>query len=163
MLAFKNYVINEYKIENVASVSFKFTHSLTASIDKKTNQLMNKHSINVAVKFYDKDLKLLHSDTLKFVNNVLNKKKADSLVNISPKELENRFNEARREIVAEIQKEYLERRRDIDEKINSLMTYENITINDHDIIKSAYKGELTQFSEHSIQTNQETQKQKFDM
>ena len=135
MLAFKHYVINEYKIEDIASVSFKFSHSLTTSIDKKTNEVMNKHAINVAVKFFDKDLHLLHSDTLKFVNNVLNKKKADSLVNISPKELENRFNEARREIVAEIQKEYLEKRNDIDEKINSLTLiernfspYENSTL-----------------------------------
>ena len=156
MLAFKNYVINEYKIENIASVSFKFSHSLTTSVDKKTNEVMNKHAINVAVKLFDKDLHLLHSDTLKFVNNVLNKKKADSLVNISPKELENRFNEARREIVAEIQKEYLEKRKDIDEKINSLMTYENITVKDHDIIKSAYKGEL-------IQSANGESKQKFDM
>jgi hypothetical protein len=156
MLAFKNYVINEYKIENIASVSFKFSHSLTTSIDKKTNEVMNKHAINVAVKFFDKDLHLLHGDTLKFVNNVLNKKKADSLVNISPKELENRFNEARREIVAEIQKDYLEKRKDIDEKINSLMTYENITVKDHDIIKSAYKGEL-------IQKADGESKQKFDM
>ena len=122
----------------------------------KTNEVMNKHAINVAVKFFDKDLHLLHGDTLKFVNNVLNKKKADSLVNISPKELENRFNEARREIVAEIQKEYLEKRNDIDEKINSLMTYENITVKDHDIIKSAYKGEL-------IQSANGESKQKFDM
>ena len=156
MLAFKNYVINEYKIENIASVSFKFTHSLTTSIDKKTNEVMNKHTINVAIKLFDKDLNLLHSDSLKFVNNVLNKKKADSLVNISPKELENRFNEARREIVAEIQKEYLEKRKDIDEKINSLMTYENITVKDHDIIQSAYKGELVQKADGES-------KQKFDM
>ena len=67
MLAFKNYVINEYKIENIASVSFKFSHSLTTSVDKKTNEVMNKHAINVAVKLFDKDLHLLHSDSLKFV------------------------------------------------------------------------------------------------
>ena len=59
MLAFKNYAINEYKIENIASVSFKFTHSLTTSLDKKTNEVMNKHAINVAIKLFDKDLNLL--------------------------------------------------------------------------------------------------------
>ena len=63
MLAFKNYAINEYKIENIASVSFKFTHSLTTSLDKKTNELMNKHAINVAIKLFDKDLNLLHKHT----------------------------------------------------------------------------------------------------
>ena len=118
MIAFKDYVINEYKVENCASTSFKFSHSLKPSIDKKTNKAMNTHTVNVEVKLFDKDLNLLHKDSLRFTNNVLNKKKAESLVNISPIELENRFNAARREIVCEIQKEYLEKRNDIENKIN---------------------------------------------
>ena len=73
MLAFKDYVVNEYKVENHASTSFKYSHSLKTSIDKKTNKIMNNHTINVDIKLYDKDLNLLKSDSLKFVNNVLNK------------------------------------------------------------------------------------------
>ena len=156
MIAFKDYVINEYKTENCASTSFKFSHSLKPSIDKKTNKAMNTHTVNVEVKLFDKDLNLLHKDSLRFVNNVLNKKKAESLVNISPIELENRFNAARREIVCEIQKEYLEKRNDIENKINSLMMYENVGVKDNDIISSAYKGELVQMKDAN-------NKQVFDM
>ena len=156
MIAFKDYVINEYKVENCASTSFKFSHSLKPSIDKKTNKAMNTHTVNVEVKLFDKDLNLLHKDSLRFVNNVLNKKKAESLVNISPIELENRFNAARREIVCEIQKEYLEKRNDIENKINSLMMYENVGVKDNDIISSAYKGELVQMKDAN-------NKQVFDM
>ena len=156
MIAFKDYVINEYKVENCASTSFKFTHSLKPSIDKKTNKAMNTHTVNVEVKLFDKDLNLLHKDSLRFVNNVLNKKKAESLVNISPIELENRFNAARREIVCEIQKEYLEKRNDIENKISSLMMYENVGVKDNDIISSAYKGELVQMKDAN-------NKQVFDM
>ena len=156
MLAFKDYVVNEYKVENHASTSFKFSHSLKSSIDKKTNKIMNNHTINVDIKLFDKDLNLLKSDSLKFVNNVLNKKKAESLVNISPDELENRFNAARREIVSEIQTEYLKKKRDIENKIDSLMLYENVGVKDHDIISSEYKGEL-------IQMKNANNKQIFDM
>ena len=156
MIAFKDYVINEYKVENCASTSFKFSHSLKPSIDKKTNKAMNTHTVNVEVKLFDKDLNLLHRDSLRFVNNVLNKKKAESLVNISPIELENRFNAARREIVCEIQKEYLEKRNDIENKISSLMMYENVGVKDNDIISSAYKGELVQMKDAN-------NKQVFDM
>ena len=156
MIAFKDYVINEYKVENCASTSFKFSHSLKPSIDKKTNKAMNTHTVNVEVKLFDKDLNLLHKDSLRFTNNVLAKKKAESLVNISPIELENRFNAARREIVCEIQKEYLEKRNDIENKINSLMMYENVGVKDNDIISSAYKGELVQMKDAN-------NKQVFDM
>ena len=156
MIAFKDYVINEYKVENCASTSFKFSHSLKPSIDKKTNKAMNTHTVNVEVKLFDKDLNLLHKDSLRFTNNVLAKKKAESLVNISPIELENRFNAARREIVCEIQKEYLEKRNDIENKINSLMMYENVGVKDNDIISSAYKGELVQMKDAN-------NKQIFDM
>lgn len=156
MIAFKDYVINEYKVENCASTSFKFSHSLKPSIDKKTNKAMNTHTVNVEVKLFDKDLNLLHKDSLRFTNNVLNKKKAESLVNISPIELENRFNAARREIVCEIQKEYLEKRNDIENKISSLMMYENVGVKDNDIISSAYKGELVQMKDAN-------NKQVFDM
>ena len=156
MLAFKDYVVNEYKVENHVSTSFRFSHSLKSSIDKKTNKIMNNHTINVDIKLFDKDLNLLKSDSLKFVNNVLNKKKAESLVNISPDELENRFNAARREIVSEIQTEYLKKKRDIENKIDSLMLYENVGVKDHDIISSEYKGEL-------IQMKNANNKQIFDM
>ena len=60
MIAFKDYVINEYKAENCASTSFKFSHSLKPSIDKKTNKaknsskvLMHKASLYMRMHFRD--------------------------------------------------------------------------------------------------------------
>ena len=164
MQSFKDYVVSEFKIEGTTSISFKFTHSLSAKIDKKTNKMLNNHTINIVVQFFDKDLNSLYRTSFRFVNNVLNKKQAKSLVNISPKELENRFNVARREIVSEIQNDYIQRRNEIDDKINSLLLYENVEQShegttfrgseSHSIIPSEFKGEVIQFTET---------KPKFDM
>ena len=51
---------------------------------------------------------------------MLNKKDAEKLVHISPKELENRFNLARREVVGENMTEYL-KRNFINFKINEVL------------------------------------------
>ena len=47
-------------------------------------------------------------------------------------------------------------RRDIENKIDSLMLYENVGVKDHDVISSAYKGELVQMKDAN-------NKQIFDM
>ena len=156
MESFKEYVISEYRVENYTSVSFKFTHTATLTVDKKTEAHMYKHTINVAIKFYDKDMALLDTHTLKFVNNELNKKQAGSLVNIAPKELENRFNAARRDIVREIQNEYLAKRRDIEDKIDTLRWYENVNVADRSVIPSEFKGV-------KVQAKDSVDKKVFDM
>lgn len=143
MQHFKDYLVSEYKVEGATSILLKFTHSLSVKIDKKTMKPLNTHTINCTVQFYDKDLNLLHKASIKFINNVLNKNDAKKLINISPKELENRFNSARREIVAEIQKDYIEKRNDIDEKIYALSMYECVDVN---IIPDEFKGELIQIA-----------------
>ena len=155
MESFKEYVINEFRVDGFTSVSFSFTHRLTVKIDKPTKKVLNVHTINTTVQFFDKDMNLLRRSTLKFINNVLNKKDAEKLVHISPKELENRFNLARREIVGEILIEYLKRSNEINEKINMLNMYENVNVSHDEIVPSEYKGELIQIKTEG--------KQKFDM
>ena len=154
MQHFKDYVVSEYKVEGTTSILFKFAHSLSVKLDKKTKKPLNNHTINCTVQFYDKDLNLLHKASIKFINNVLNKNDAKKLINISPKELENRFNAARREIVSEIQKDYIEKRNDIDQKIYALSLYESVNV---DVIPDEFKGELIQMN-----TNTNT-KPSFDM
>ena len=156
MNAFKDYVISEFKVDGTTSISFKFSHTLTTKFDKATKKLLNNHTINVVAQFYDKDLNLLRKETLKFINNVLTKKDAERLVNIAPKELENRFNFARRDIVGEIKDDYLSKMRDINDKIEALNMYENVRINE--TIPSEFKGELVQFKDSN-----QTTKPKFDM
>lgn len=153
MQSFKDYIIQEFNVDGTTSILFRFTHSLTVKIDRKTKKPLNNHTITTQVQFYDRDLSLLRRETLKFVNNVLSKKDSERLVNIAPKELENRFNFARKEIVQEIQREYIDKINEINEKICALNLYENVNTNE--VICSEFKGELVQINDGA--------KQKFDM
>ena len=158
MESFKDYIVSEFNVDGTTSILFKFSHSLSVKIDKKTKNPLNNHTINVVVQFYDRNLTLLRRETLKFVNNVLNKKDAERLVKIAPKELENRFNFARRAIVSIIQDEYIEKINDINDKLNALRLYENVEVNSNNVIPSEFKGELVQINNES-----NSDKQKFDM
>lgn len=152
MQSFKDYIISEFNVSGTTSILFKFSHSLTEKKDKKTKHTLNYHTITVQVHFYDKDLNLLLKESLKFVNNLLAKKDEQRLVNIAPKELENRFNFARREIVGEIVHDLHEKVNDISDKLTALELYDSGTNNN--IIPSEFKGEVIQIAE---------EKQKFDM
>ncbi len=150
---FKAYLLNEFNIDGVASVLIKPTHSLNAKIDKKSKKMLNNHTISVSINLYDKDLHLLKKDNIKFVNNELTKKDADRLVNISPKELTNRFNFAKKDITKMIYDDLMKKMNAINDKINELNLYEDIK-DKNDVISSEFKGELIQLSK---------EKQKFDM
>ena len=143
MQSFKEYVVDEFKVDGTTSISFKFTHTLAVKLDKKSKRPLNNHVVNVVVQFYDRDLNLLRKETLKFINNVLNKKDSERLVNIAPKELENRFNVARRDIVNDIKQDYLQKLNNINDKIGALDMYEP---NVSSIIPTEFKGELIQMA-----------------
>ena len=117
MDSFKEYIISEFRVDGTTSISFKFTHTLTTRVDRRSKKMLNNHTINIVVQFFDCELNLLRKESLKFVNNVLTKKDAERLVNIAPKELENRFNVARREIAAVIMHDYIEKMDTINEKM----------------------------------------------
>ena len=150
---FKDYLLNEFKIDGVTSVLIKPTHSLNVKIDKQSKKMLNNHTISVSINLYDKDLHLLKKDNIKFVNNELTKKDADRLVNISPKELTNRFNFAKKDITKMIYNDLVEKMNAINDKINALNLYEDLK-DKNDAIPSEFKGELIQLSK---------EKQKFDM
>ena len=150
---FKDYLLNEFKIDGVTSVLIKPTHSLNVKIDKQSKKMLNNHTISVSINLYDKDLHLLKKDIIKFVNNELIKKDADRLVNISPKELTNRFNFAKKDITKMIYDDLVEKMNAINDKINALNLYEDLK-DKNDAIPSEFKGELIQLSK---------EKQKFDM
>ena len=142
---FKNYFIDEFQISNLASSEFKFSHSLKTVIDRKSKKVMNNHIITVSANFYDRNHNELRKGSIKFVNNEIPKKDASKLVNISPDELTNRFNSAKREIVSLIYEELVDKLNAINDKINDLSRYENI--NDNEMIKSEFKGELIQIAD----------------
>lgn len=135
---FKNYFIDEFQISNLASSEFKFSHSLKINVERKTKGQIRSHVITVNVNFYDKEHNELKKGSIKFVNNEIPKKDASKLVNISPDELTNRFNAAKREIVSLIYEELVDKLNAINDKINDLSSYEKV--NDNDVIKSEFKG-----------------------
>ena len=135
---FKNYFIDEFQISNLASSEFKFSHSLKTVIDRKSKKVMNNHIITVSANFYDRNHNELKKGLIKFVNNEILKKDASKLVNISPDELTNRFNSAKREIVNIIYNELVDKMNSFNDKINDLSSYENV--NDNEVIKSEFKG-----------------------
>ena len=97
MEAFKAYLIDEYKekVKGFVATEFKFTHSSNVKVDKKSEVTLTLDIIKVALTFYDKDINKLLTSTLSFENNALTKTMAKKLVNISSKELENRFSAAK--------------------------------------------------------------------
>ena len=111
---FEQYVISEFKVDNQAAVEIKYTHNI--SIKKA----VINHMITMNLKFYDKNVKLLKTCTLKFLNNVIAPSYAKKLININPGELNNKFMAAKNDIINIIKAEYEEKRNELDEKINEL-------------------------------------------
>ena len=90
---FEQYVISEFKVDNQAAVEIKYTHNVSAK-----NTTIN-YTITMTLKFYDKNVKLLKTCTLKFLNNVIAPSYAKKLININPGELNNKFMSAKEDII----------------------------------------------------------------
>lgn len=159
MQAFKEYLRSEYQVNDATSIMFAFTHSSTVKTDRKSGSAILVHTIGVTIKFYDKDMNMLHKASIKFVNNKLPKKTRESLVNIAPDELENRFVAAKRDIANEIYEDYNTKRQMLDIKIEALMHYENINATPNvNVIPNQFEAEMIQLAP----TN-DSSKQHFDM
>ena len=111
---FEQYVISEFKVDNQAAVEIKYTHNVSAK-----NTTIN-YTITMTLKFYDKNVKLLKTCALKFVNNVLAPSYAKKLININPGELNNKFMSAKEDIIKVIHAEYEEKMHELVEKMNQL-------------------------------------------
>ena len=143
MQEFKEYLIKEYKdkVQGYAAVQFKFSHNVNAKFEKKTDKTLRIDNINVKIKFVDKDLNKLFTTTVNFENDIIPKNKEKSLINISPKELDNKFAAAKTEIRKVIHEEYLEIVKDISTKVGNLQRYSG---NPNDVIPTEFKGESVQ-------------------
>ena len=134
MQEFKEYMIKEYKdkVQGYAAVQFKFSHGTSIKKDLRID------NINVKIKFVDKDLNKLFTTTVNFENDIIPKNKEKSFINISPKELDNKFAAAKREIIKVIHDDYIEKVKDISTKVGNLQHYSG---NPNDIIPTDFKGE----------------------
>ena len=137
---FKEYLIQEYreKAKGFAAVETKFSHSFTIKTEAKSGVVRKNDSIKVAMKFVDKELNVLYTASVVFENNLIPRRLHKSFVNISPKELENKFNAAKDDICREILKDYTEKKKELEDKIKSLKSYNNVSVG---VIPAQFKGE----------------------
>ena len=137
---FEQYVISEFKVYNQAAVEIKYTHNM----------------ITMNLKFYDKNVKLLKTCTLKFLNNVIAPSYAKKLININPGELNNKFMSAKEDIIKVIHAEYEEKMNEIVEKMNQLKQYGVKQFG----IEDKFRGELVKPVENQ---NEVKNKKSYDM
>ena len=145
---FEQYVISEFKVDNQAAVEIKYTHNI--SIKKA----VINHMITMNLKFYDKNVKLLKTCALKFVNNVLAPSYAKKLININPGELNNKFMSAKEDIIKVIHAEYEEKMHELVEKMNQLNQFSKSQFS----IEDKFRGELIKPIEQEVKN-----KKKYDM
>ena len=145
MQQFIDYLTTEYsdKATGYAAIDTKFTHSSTIKIDKASNVPLKNDIIKVSITFYDKSMNKLYSSAISFENNILPKTQAKKLVNIAPKELENKFMCAKNEICNVILRELIDKRNDLNEKIDDITKYKGV----HGVIPTEFKGESITISE----------------
>ena len=141
MLALKEYLIEEFKdrAKGYVACEFKYSHSTKIKSDKASGVSLKINVVKIGLKFVDKDMNTLLNNTITFENNVIPKNKEKSFINISPKELNNKFAFAKSEIIKTITGEYNEKLEELNAKINEIKTY---TGNDSDIIKPCIKAKL---------------------
>ena len=157
MEALKAYLVDEFKnrAKGYVAVEFKFSHNVNVRIDKKSKIPLKIDVIKVSLRFVDKAMNTLLSSNIVFENNAIPKNKEKQFINISPKELNNKFCFAKHEIIRTIMNEYISKRDELIAKIDSLKSYSG---NDNDIIDSKFKGQIV-----DIVDSDKPMKAKFDM
>ena len=162
MQALKDYLIDEFrdKARGYVAVEFKFTHSTKIKPDKSSSVNLKIDAVKICLKFVDRDMNTLHNCSVVFENNVIPKSKEKSFVNISAKELDNRFAFAKAEIVKLIMQEYVEKRDEINTKINELSLFAG---NASDVITPKMKGEVVKIAGDNIVKNTPKKRARFDM
>ena len=157
MEALKSYLVDEFKnrAKGYVAVEFKFSHNVNVRIDKKSKIPLKIDVIKVSLRFVDKTMNTLLSSNIVFENNAIPKSKEKQFINISPKELNNKFCFAKHEIIRTIMNEYISKRDELIAKIDSLKSYSG---NDNDIIDSKFKGQIV-----DIVDSDKPMKAKFDM
>ena len=157
MEALKSYLVDEFKnrAKGYVAVEFKFSHNVNVRIDKKSKTPLKIDVIKVSLRFVDNAMNTLLSSNIVFENNAIPKSKEKQFINISPKELNNKFCFAKHEIIRTIMNEYISKRDELIAKIDSLKSYAG---NDNDIIDSKFKGQIV-----NIVDSDKPMKAKFDM
>ena len=162
MQALKDYLIDEFrdKARGYVAVEFKFTHSTKIKPDKSSSVNLKIDAVKICLKFVDRDMNTLHNCSVVFENNVIPKSKEKSFINISAKELDNRFAFAKAEIIKTIMDDYVEKRDEINTKIDELKTYLG---NASDVITPKMKGKVVKIADDDTAKNAPKKVSKFEM
>ena len=142
MNQFKEYLLSEYQVKNAKAIKFSFSHSQTI---KKTTI---NDVITVRIKFFDENANTIQSNSITFENNIIPNAKEKSLINISSKELNNRFGAAKQEICSIIKQEYMAKIEELNEKLNKLQQY--CPSNSNTIIPQKFEGESITLTNETI-------------
>ena len=146
MQALKQYLIEEFRdrAKGYVACEFKFSHYMKIKPDRASGISLKVDVVKICLRFVDRDMNTLYNGSVVFENNVILKSKEKSFVNISPKELNNKFAFAKAEIIKNIMDEYKDKLTELNKKINELIMYSG---NASDVIKPSMKGEVVKISE----------------
>ena len=151
MNAFVDYLVSNWEVNGCVGIEKRFGHIKKIKTEKKTGDEMVEHIVTVGLKWYDKDNRLLMSDGVKFVNNILNENdKKKKLIKISGDELENRFMVAKNDILDVIREEYQEKINDINGKMKDLNGYFD---KDGVAMSREFRGEHVEMNKKNVKKN----------
>ena len=125
MNGFVDFLVSNWDVNGCVGIEKKFGHSRKFKTDKKSDVETVEHIVTVGLKWFDKDNRLLFSDGIKFVNNLLSKNEKKKLHRISGDELENKFMVAKNDILDVILDEYLRKILELNDKKYALVGYRN--------------------------------------
>ena len=151
MNAFVDYLVSNWEVNGCVGIEKRFSHIKKIKIEKKTGDEMVEHIVTVGLRWYDKDNRLLMSDGVKFVNNMLNgNDKKKKLIKISGDELENRFMVAKNDILDVIEAEIKYKILELNDKKYALVGYRN---EDRVGISREFSGEHVEMNKKNDKKN----------
>lgn len=159
MQNFKSYCLQEFANTNYAASDFKFTHSINAKVDKKTEMVLTENIINVSVKIFDGDMNELNKKTFKFVNNIIQPALKKKLINIAPAELENRFMAALPQIASIIKSSYEDKINVLTHQVQDLNHYVS---HNNIVIPNQFVGERVMIADDSVMNESVKEKKNFE-
>ena len=128
---FEDYILDEYRdaCPTFAAAAFKYFHHVKVKTPTKRQQAdgntrpIRIDSVRVSLKLVDSAMNGLLVKSISFENNSLTRACSNSLINISPDELENRFACALPTILSVIQHEYDDVTIEMQDKSTQLVKY----------------------------------------
>ena len=150
--AFEEYLKTEWvpALSETAAVEIKYKHSVSIKKTKEPSNLVC-NNMTISLKFVDNDVKVLDRKAVKFVNDRFQGKKT-AFVNISIKELENKYACAKNEIITQLVNDTVAKINELKNDIDLLKEYAGQT---GEVIDRQFKGEIIKLAPAKSSKNKE--------